>query len=310
MSLVAPTGDLHLKSVLIATDFSDASDKAMRHGLAIARHYGARLYLVHVVSSLGFTLAGPGAINEAAEVVRRDARQLQDRLTQSGALAGVRHEAIVLQGDVCETLERVIRQENVELVVIGTHARRGLGKLLLGSVAEQIFLRTECLVLTVGPGSLRDSPVGSKRPIRPFVFATSFSEASLHALPYAISAANHFGTRLVLLHVAPAITMPEGVGRPTADDVAQAREKSHAACIRQLTELTLHAPKLAIEPEFLVEFGSPSEKILQAANDLKADAMILGLHRSTHISTAAHMPWATAYEVVCGACCSVLTVRN
>jgi hypothetical protein len=57
-------------------------------------------------------------------------------------------------------LEKVIRQEQVDLVVIGTHARRGLGKLLLGSVAEEIFRRTECLVLTVGPGSLRDSPVG------------------------------------------------------------------------------------------------------------------------------------------------------
>ena len=180
----------------------------------------------------------------------------------------------------------------------------------VGSVAEAIFRRTECLVLTVGPGSLQDSPVGSTRAIRPFLFATSFSEASLHALPYAISAANHFGTQLVLLHVVAVVPMPEGVTRPSADDVMQAREKTHTARIRQLTEWTLQTPKLAIEPEFLVEFGLPSEKILQAANDLKADAIVLGLHRSTHIGTAAHMPWATAYEVVCGAGCSVLTVRN
>ncbi|MGA2371357.1 MAG: universal stress protein [Candidatus Korobacteraceae bacterium] len=310
MSRVVPSGDLRLNSVLIATDFSEASEKALRHGLAIARHYGARLYLVHVVSSLGFTLVGPDAINEAVEAVRRDAHQMQDRLAQSGALAGVRHKVIVLAGDVCEELEKVIRQEQVDLVVIGTHARRGLGKLLLGSVAEAIFRRTECLVLTVGPGSLQDSPVGSTRAIRPFLFATSFSEASLHALPYAISAANHFGTQLVLLHVVAVVPMPEGVTRPSADDVMQAREKTHTARIRQLTEWTLQTPKLAIEPEFLVEFGLPSEKILQAANDLKADAIVLGLHRSTHIGTAAHMPWATAYEVVCGAGCSVLTVRN
>jgi len=50
MSLVAATGDIHLKSVLIATDFSEASDKALRHALAIARHYGAKLYLAHVIS--------------------------------------------------------------------------------------------------------------------------------------------------------------------------------------------------------------------------------------------------------------------
>jgi nucleotide-binding universal stress UspA family protein len=310
MSLVVPTGDLQLRSVLIASDFSEASEKALRHGLAIARHYGARFYLVHVVSSLGFTLVGPDATNQAVEAVRRDAHQMQNRLAQSGALAGVRHEVIVLQGDVCQELEKVIRQEQVDLVVIGTHARQGLGKLLLGSVAEQIFRRMECLVLTVGPGSLQDSPVGSTRPIQPFLFATSFSEASLHALPYAISAANHFGAKLALLHVVPVVPMPEGVTRPTADDVMQAREKTHAARIQQLAELTLQIPPLPIKPECLVEFGSPSEKILQAANHLKSDAIILGLHRSTHIGTAAHMPWATAYEVVCGAGCSVLTVRN
>lgn len=86
-------------------------------------------------------------------------------------------------------------------MVIGTHARRGLGKLLLGSVAEHIFRHADCLVLTVGPGSLQGSPVGSGRAIRPFLFATDFSEASLRALPYAISAANRFGTKLVLLNV-------------------------------------------------------------------------------------------------------------
>jgi len=62
MSLVAATGDILLKSVLVATDFSEASDKALRHALAIARHYGAKLYLAHVVSSLGFTLVGPDAV--------------------------------------------------------------------------------------------------------------------------------------------------------------------------------------------------------------------------------------------------------
>src|SRR5208337_1315569 len=182
MSLVAPTGDLQLKSVLIATDFSETSEKPLRHALAIARHYEAKLYLAHVVSSLGFTLVGPDAVIAAADAAWRDFRQLEAHLVQSEALAGLRHEVIVLQGDVWEELEKVVRQEQVDLVVIGTHGRRGLGKLLLGSVAEQIFHRAECLVLTVGPGSLQDSPVGSIRSIRPFLFATDFSGASLHAL--------------------------------------------------------------------------------------------------------------------------------
>jgi nucleotide-binding universal stress UspA family protein len=310
MSLVEATGDILLKSVLFATDFSEASEKALRHALAIARHYGAKLYLVHVVSSLGFTLVGPDAVNTVTEIVWRDARQLEDQLVQSGALAGLRHEIIVRQGSVWEELEKIVRQEQVDLVVIGTHARRGLGKLLLGSVAEHIFRHSDCLVLTVGPGSLQDSPVDGTRAVRPFLFATDFGGPSLRALPYAISSANHFGTKLVLLHVVPAVPMPEGMNRPTADDVMQLRENAHIASVRRLKELTRQNAKLALEPECLVEFGSPSEKILQTANTLKADAIILGLHRSTHVDTKSHMPWATAYEVVCGAGCSVLTVRN
>ena len=309
MTLAVPTGDLHLKSVLIATDFSEASEKALRHALAIARHYGAKLYVANVVSSLGFNLVGADAVNAAVEAVRRDAHRLKDRLAQSGALSGLRHEVIVLQGDVWEELEKVVRQEQVDMVVIGTHGRRGLGKLLLGSVAEQIFRRAECLVLTVGPGSLQDSPIGSTRPIRPFLFATDFTAASLHALPYAVSSANHFRTKLVLLGVVPVVPMPEGLSRPTAGDFMQARENARAASLQRLAELTSQSPKLAIEPEFAVEFGLPSETILQAANHLKADVIVLGLHHS-RVDMAPHVPWATAYEVVCGACCSVLTVRG
>ncbi len=310
MLLVAANGDIHLKSVLIATDFSIASEKAVRHALAIARHYGAKLYLTHVVSSLGFTLVGPEAVNTVTDTVCREAHQLEDHLVQSGALAGLPHEIIVRQGNVWKELDKIVRQKQVELIVIGTHARRGLGKLLLGSVAEHIFRHSECLVLTVGPGSLKDSPVDGTRAVRPFLFATDFSKSSLRALPYAISSANHFGTRLVLLHVLPAVPMPEDLHRPTADDVMRTRESARMAGLQRLEELTLQNAKLAFKPEFLVEFGSPSEKILQAANRLKADAIFLGLHRSTHIDTKSHMPWATAYEVACDAGCSVLTVRD
>lgn len=233
MPLVAATGDIHLKSILIATDFSEASEKALRHALAIARHYGAKLYLVHVVCSLGFTLVGPDAVNTVTEIVWRDARQLEEQLVQSGALAGLRHEMVVRQGNVWEELEKIVRQEQVEMVVIGTHARRGLGKLLLGSVAEHIFRYSDCLVLTVGPGSLQNSPVDGTRAVRPFLFATDFGGPSLHALPFAISSANHFGTRLVLLHVVPAVPMREGVNRPTAGDVMQMRENIRVTSLRQ-----------------------------------------------------------------------------
>lgn len=90
----------------------------------------------------------------------------------------------------------------------------------------------------------------------------------------------------------------------------QERENARMASLRRLEELTAQNAELAVTPEFMVEFGLPGEMILQTADTLKADAIIMGLHRSAHIGAASHMPWATAYEVVCRASCPVLTVRN
>jgi nucleotide-binding universal stress UspA family protein len=104
--------------------------------------------------------------------------------------------------------------------------------------------------------------------------------------------------------------MPQGVDWPSASDVIQMRENARVSNLRRLEELTRQNLKLAVEPECVVEFGEPAEKILQVAEKVKSDAIILALHRSTRLGAVCHMPWATAYEVVCGACCSVLTVRN
>jgi nucleotide-binding universal stress UspA family protein len=187
---VSLSRDLGVKSVLIATDFASASAKPLRHALAVARCDGAKFYLVHVVSSIGFTIAGPDARNAACQAAWRDAHHLEDELVKSGVLAGLRHEVIVRKGEVWEELEKVIRQEQVDLVVVGTHGRAGIRKLILGSVAEQIFRHADCMVLTVGSSASSEAPIDSHRSIRPFLFATDFGAASLHALPFTIFPAN------------------------------------------------------------------------------------------------------------------------
>ena len=310
MSYIGAVPDIGVRSVLLAFDFSEASDKALHHALAISRHFGAKFYFAHVVSHLGYTIAGPEALQLAAEKTVRDVKQLERELVESGALAGLQYEFIVREGDVWEQLKDVIRHKQVDLVVTGAHGRGGLGKLLLGSTAEQIFRHADCFVDTVGPGSFQDSLVERTHVIRPFLFATDFGTASLRALPYAISFANHFGARLVLLHVLPAAPIPEGFHWSSTGDLMQMRDKARMACQSQLEELTLRHVPAAIKPEYLVEFGIPSEQILLASHALKADLIILGLNRPAHMGTTSHTPWAVAYKVVCGAHCPVLTIRS
>ena len=144
---------LEPRSVLIATDFSAASEKALRHSLALARFYGSRFCLAHVVSSLGLSMAGPGAIAACEEAVLREAAQLEASLVRTGALTGIQHKFVVRQGELWPELREIIREESTDLVVVGTHGRHGIAKLFFGSIAEQIFCQADCPVLTFGPYS-------------------------------------------------------------------------------------------------------------------------------------------------------------
>jgi len=136
---MAVSSRIQLKSILLAYDFSQASHKPLHHALSIARHYEAKLHVAHVVSSLGYTIAGPDALALAAERAKRDLQQLEQNLRKSEALADLSYEFILRDGDVWEQLELVIKEKEIDLVVVGTHGRAGLGKLLLGSVAERVF---------------------------------------------------------------------------------------------------------------------------------------------------------------------------
>ena len=291
------------RSVLMATDFSEASAAALRHSLALARFYGSRFCLAHVLSSLGLTMAGPGAIAACEEAVSREAAELEDSLTRSGALDGIQHKFIVRQGELWPELREIIREESSDLLVVGTHGRRGIAKLFFGSMAEQIFRQADCPVLTFGP-YFDDRPwieTSLKRPI--FLFATDFGPASLAGLPQAIAAANQFGAKLAFLSVIPAIS--------SDGDPSNAHEEPRRRTLEHLSQLAGNAgPDL--RPELYVEFESErpvSEKILETAKNLGADLIIMGLHDSTHTSVISHFDLATTYDVVCYAGTPVLTVH-
>src|SRR6202162_3603603 len=180
------------RSILVATDFSEASEKALRNSLALARFYESKFCLAHVVSSLGLTMAGPGAIAACEEAVLREVAKLEDSLIQTAALTGIPHKFVVRQGELWPELREIIREESTDLLVVGTHGRQhGVGKLFFGSVAEQIFRQAGCPVLVFGPHSQQLPWVGSPSRARTFLFATEFGHACLRALSQSIAVANN-----------------------------------------------------------------------------------------------------------------------
>jgi nucleotide-binding universal stress UspA family protein len=303
------TVDVELRSILLATDFSAASEKALHHALSIARYFNSKLYFVHVVSSLGLTMAGPEAISSSASLAQRDAALLERKLILDGTLRELRHQTIIREGDVWEQLESVLRHERIDLIVVGTHSRTGVMKLVMGSVAEQIFRHAFCPVLTVGPHCPFEPELPPPKEPRPLLFPTDFSESSLAALPYAISIANQAKAQLVLVHLLSRVPAVDGPRWYTAEDVKHLRKEAQIVASQKLEQLTANAG-LEIKPLCMAKIAEPTEGILLAARILHVSNIIMGLHRKGRIDLASHLPWSTAYDVVCGADCPVLTVRT
>lgn len=275
-----------LRNVLVATDFSSASHTAMAYAISLARRYDATLYLAHVVHPDTLRRSDESSRADLDEAWRNGQRLTTDLLV-SGELRGVKHKLLVEQGEIWEGLERAVEQHAVDMIVVGTHGRTGLAKVLLGSVAERIFRQASCPVLTVGPNSIE--PGSREGGLKRVLYATDFTPQSLHAAGHAISLAQHYQTHLVMLHV-----MGSGASREEAE--------------RRLKELIPSNARLAQAPEYLVLEGEPGEAILRAAEDRTPELIVLGV---THPGqgTFAGRRWSVASQVAGRAPCPVLTVR-
>jgi nucleotide-binding universal stress UspA family protein len=303
MSLIAAA--LKPRSLLLATDFSEVSEKALLHSLALARFYRARLCVAHVVSLPGLAMVGPDAIVTCEEAVSREAADLEDSLNRSGALDGIQHKFIVRQGEPWPELREIILEENSDLLVLGTHGRHGIAKLFLGSSAEQIFRQADCPVLTFGPASDGGLWFENSSTQRTFLFATDFGKASLRALPQAIAAANQFGAKLVFLSIVPPISSH------IDEDLRHWQADQRIRIVQRLSELADNAG-LDPKPELYAELAPPAsigEKILETAEKVAANLIIMGLHNSAYTGLISHLDLATTYDVVSHASSPVLTVN-
>lgn len=143
---------LPLGTVLHPTDFSENSEYAFRVACGLARDYNARLVLLHVMAPPMVIYAGgpvPAETWPSIDEVQEKLRELQ------GQAHGVRVETQVLEGDPVDMILRAAEETDCDAVVMGTHGRTGLGRLLMGSVAEAVIRKAPCPVLSVKPALRR-----------------------------------------------------------------------------------------------------------------------------------------------------------
>jgi nucleotide-binding universal stress UspA family protein len=128
-------GKVSLREILAATDFSMPSHQAFEAALALAQHFGARLHVLHVISD---------SSKQGMAHAQLDALTAE----QSDAIKMVR---TVLVGHAASEIVKYAGHENIDLIVLGTHGRGGLARVLMGSVAEAVVRTAPCQVLTIGP---------------------------------------------------------------------------------------------------------------------------------------------------------------
>ena len=301
---------LSIRNVLFATDFSVTSEAALPYAAAICRRFGATQHNLHVLSDVGVLMMSGGVDYVSMGTLYDDAQnEAKDRLGEiSARLEGIPHRNYVRHGEVWKNLGLIVEQNHIDLIVVGTHGRTGLGKLLLGSVAENILRHATCPVLTVGPKISGRAKLPAlhhtgrdlaplELDLRQILFATSCTPGSIELARRAIGLAQEFHSHLTLMHV--------------IEDYA--RLGTHPGpieeCQRKLNDLIPLNAALQQPPEIVIEFGRAPDRILKVAAEREADMIILGARSSAEVGST-HLPWSSAHHVIAQAHCPVLTIRE
>ena len=282
---------ISLSRIMVLTDFSEVSELALQYAMALLRRYEARVYLTHVLTPKSYALE-PGLAELTFRNMREAAEKAFEEILNAGKLRGVPHETLLPTGELWSTIERLIRQYEIDLVVTGTHGRGKFKKMVLGSVAEEVFRQADCPVLTVGPQARKRTP--HEMDLNDILFATDFGTGAARAAQYAFSLAQEHGAHLTMLHV-------------VAESAAYTRECEELDIARMKQFMPAETENWC-KVDFRVAFGAPVEEILNEERETGAGLIVMGAKARNAL--ASHRPLSIAYNVVASAKCPVLTVRG
>ncbi|HEY6902675.1 MAG TPA: universal stress protein [Candidatus Acidoferrales bacterium] len=285
-----------VKTILFPTDFSDASKRAQSYATALANRFRAKLLVLHAKDPRDYNLP-PETWERAEDADARKMKELQKSIASS--FPSLKSELCFGEGTAWQIVESALAKHTVDLIVLGTRGRTGIGKLLLGSHAEEIFRHAACPVLTVGPRA--QGVRGGEKELREVLYATDFSPESQAAAPYAVSIALALEAHLNLLHVVEEPKVGELIS-PT--EVMPSSERLLRTLVPEDTEFWR-------DPLYFVERGLASDKILEVAERIPASLIVLGVRKPPGVPGAAtHLGIGLAHRVVAAAACPVLTVRR
>ena len=292
---------MHLKSILCPVDFSDFSAAAYQYALSLAGYYKAKIVALHIVELWKYPFADYAAqeadyakfsraLCEGGEV------QLQ-RFVKQYSAGGLQPELVVRQGNAPRCILSVAEKENMEVIVMGTHGRRGFDRLVLGSTTDRVIRKAACPVLVASDcshNSLNAGPDGRHRLSR-ILYCTDFSNNSAQARSYAISVAAEYGAELVLLHVVESPSDP-------------ARTEEIAERTQELDKLVSETERKNLNLRSVVRFGKAYEEIVRYAIEAQANLIVMTARGGDAVDRAVF--GSTTYRVIQLGPCPVLAIHT
>jgi nucleotide-binding universal stress UspA family protein len=289
------------RNILFAADFSENSKAAFRVACALAVEPEASLIVIHVVEP-DWVPDEPVYFGQATVQFRFGERDeafhesLRQKLRQTYAPdRPINVEYRTAEGDANAEILRAAGEAASDLIVMGTHGRRGVSRLLAGSVAIAVLRGAHCPVI-----ALRSHERPSEaHDIRVILHATDFSLESEAALQVARSLARDLGARLVIVHVAPIVILADGTPVDTDPRVYQ----------RALDVLRkrFDGTDLRYPVETRIGWGVATEGIIKTAEEVGSDLVVIGTHGRTGLSRA--LMGSVAESVLLKAGCPILVVK-
>ena len=275
--------------IILATDFSDASQSAMAVAANLAKLFKTEILVVHVFEYQSTHHKIPVGWM-IAQIWKEKQEQIAEA-TRTLRRLGVNCEAeLIHDGFPSLEIPAIVQRFAKPVVVLGTHADTGIDRKILGSTAEGLLRSVECPVVTVGP-RVRVTDMAVQRPYR-IVYATDFSAASLVAAPYVRALHEVLHAVVRVIHV-------------TSDSNVNKKWRN---CFAR-TKVALDD---AENPDSSIEYGSIpgehiSDAIIQDATRYKADLVVLGVKRAV---LASRLEPKVAAQVIFAATCPVLTISS
>jgi len=295
----------HLKKILCTTDFSDHSNFALLFGIGLAKEFGAKLYVCHIIDLPHAGMYGEAIVN-IEERQRRITGFAQKQFKQLIGDIDVDWEPLITTGNAADEIARLVSDYGIDLAVSATHGRSGLKRLMLGSVTARLMRMLSCPLMIIRGPEGETAAKNETLEIRRILVGCDFSSDSNLSFQYGLSLAQEFESELHLIHVIEP-SVYEDLLKPTQERTEGFKKDLRQHLLNKLTEMVPEDARHWCTPKTVLLAGQPHEELSKYAVVNDVDLIVLGVRG--HSLVEKFFVGSTTDRVVRRAGCPVLSVR-